>query len=114
MCKIAFILILSVCIQSWAQPFASIDNYAKNLPTSEAKSVEQLAKSLTKTSKTDADKVRAFYVWIAANVAYDFAAFKSGKVPEQTANSTFASKRAVCQGYSELFNHLCQLNDIIG
>jgi len=113
MFKTAFILSIALCAHSLAQSrFAFIDDFAKNIPIHQAKSVDQLAKSLTQHCKSDLEKVRAIYVWISDNVVYDFAAFKSGNVTEQTAFSTLISRKAVCQGYSELFYRLCVLNQI--
>lgn len=112
--KIVHLSLLALSLNLLAQKadFTSVDTYARNLPKSEARSVSMLAKSLTKNAKTDAEKVRAFYVWIAANISYDFGAYRSGNVPDQSADKIFMSKKAVCQGYSELFYQLCKLNNI--
>lgn len=112
--KKSIIVLLLLSFQSFCQipDFREIDIAAKNTSVNDSKTVQQLAKSLVKNCKTDIEKVRSFYVWIATNIRYDFVGFKTGKVPEQSANSTLRSKLAVCQGYSELFYSLCRLNNI--
>ena len=92
--------------------FEKIDQHALNAPSAAGKSVEKLAEYLAKPAKNDLEKVRAFYVWITDNIAYDTRAFFSGSQEQFTAIEVMQRKRAVCQGYAVLFQNLCDLENI--
>jgi hypothetical protein len=46
--------------------------------------------------------------WITDNIAYDTTSFFSGNVTAQNVFETVRSKKAVCQGYSELFEYMAR------
>lgn len=91
-----------------------------------------LAKEITAPFKTDEEKVRAIFIWITNNIAYDCIAYHSKaksqgnlsyKTPEELmrkldkyymemATLALRNKKAVCDGYSVLFMELCKANNI--
>lgn len=91
-----------------------------------------LAKEITAPFATDEEKVRAIFVWITNNIAYDCIAYHSKtkpqnnlsyKTPEELirkldkyymeiATLALRNKKAVCDGYSVLFMELCKANNI--
>jgi len=77
-------------------------------------SVSDLHKKLVTDKKTDHEKIRAFYVWIAYNINYDTRLFFSQdpNPDTQEPGKIMQSRKAVCQGYSELFRELCSLSNI--
>jgi hypothetical protein len=85
----------------------SVDIWAKNITKAEAKSIDALTQIINQNSKSDYEKVRAIYVWIGSNVSYDIKSFKTRQIPDQSPQTIFKYKMAVCQGYSELFKKLC-------
>ncbi|MFA6403057.1 MAG: transglutaminase domain-containing protein [Salinivirgaceae bacterium] len=108
-----FVLFLFLTLQISAQDFSLIDAHSKTVPSSESKTVESLAAYLNKPASTDLEKVRAYYVWIANNISYDTKTFFSGKSGVETSPlETLKKKKAICQGYSELFRALCQYSQI--
>lgn len=46
---------------------------------------------------------KAVHDYVADRVAYDVAAYRSGKYPSQDAETTFRTRRSVCAGYAALF-----------
>ncbi len=81
--------------------FTSLDAKVRTL--AKPATPEQLADKLGSLCRTDWERTRAIYVWLTENVAYDVDGFFGRKKMVADASSTFASGRAVCQGYSELF-----------
>ncbi len=79
-----------------------------------AGSVEDLHSKLVKELSSDEEKVRAFYVWISNNINYDVnEANRSYRaVVKQEPEVVFNSHRAVCHGYSALFQKFCELSNI--
>ena len=56
--------------------------------------------------------MRAFYVWIAANIKYNTSGYFSGNYGPQDPVSVLNSRVCVCAGYSGLFAELCVLAGI--
>ena len=109
---IFFILYLPLPLFAQNEQYKQIDQYVKNLSRKEFNNIETLAKVLCKPAQNDLEKVRAFYVWIGLNISYDIEALRTGNFPEKAAEAAFKSNKAVCQGYSELFEALCTANNI--
>ncbi|MFB9107571.1 transglutaminase domain-containing protein [Flavobacterium gyeonganense] len=114
---------------SYSQKLNAIDGiilkYPKNFD-----STEELAQKIDKDFNSDYDKARAIYSWIAFNIKYDYDAFlnspgsmrfsyrneaeKQKKIQEfnnQILQKAFKSKKAVCEGFTLLFQHL---NALVG
>lgn len=110
--------------------FALIDRYVLSVKDT---SVEMLAKKLTKPYKTEKEKVRAIFRWIAENIAYDVEGYHDkgnmyDGLPEavtfstrddynreynrQVSNKILSQKKAICDGYSRLFKTLCDYSNI--
>jgi len=77
--------------------------------TQTGKAIQSLTLSLTKTAKTDTEKAKAIYDWIADNIAYDTVSFFSGNISYtgDISEITYQTRKSVCQGYSELFKRMC-------
>jgi hypothetical protein len=54
----------------------------------------------------DWERARAVYVWVTEHIAYDTAAYFSGRYGALDAESVFRSGSSVCSGYSDLFARL--------
>jgi transglutaminase/protease-like cytokinesis protein 3 len=93
------------------------------------KMYEQLSERIINDFEGDYDRAAAIYTWMASNIRYDAKAFFSGRVQriahfsyrneaekyqkeqelrDELASKTLKTKKAVCQGYAELFRLLCQ------
>ena len=116
-------LVSQICFgQSYS--FSSIDGKVKNI---DAPTPDSLAKLITASYKTELEKTRAIFSWIAQHIAYNTGYFNIGKkyaavkfVPdpfdtasswksgiELTAERVLRRRVAVCDGYAKLFKTLC-------
>jgi len=91
-----------------ASPFRAIDAYALAAPTSVTDSVRDLAAYLTATSKTDQEKARAIFRWVAANISYDVEGYGSSHYGDLSPDAVLRRREAVCQGYASLFDSLAK------
>lgn len=114
-----------------AQDLAAVDRIANAYPTT-FPSPEKLAEKVNSDFSSDVEKARAIYTWIAKNVRYDLAEYRSnqgGKVafsyrtPEEKerklreynldlANKTLRSKKGVCRGYTALYDRVAALSGL--
>ena len=127
--KILLFLFLNMLFVQYsiAQEYSAVDNivlkYPKNID-----STEHLAKRIDKDINSDYDKARAIYSWMALNIKYDFNAFlnpprtqsfsyrneaeKQRKIQDLNDNmlqKAFKSQKAVCEGFTLLYQHLAAL-----
>ena len=93
--------------------YDKIDEHARKAPTKLRHSLEKLTAYLIEPAENDFEKVRAFYVWLADNVAYDVAALNPKDRPDQEdVARVLKSRRAVCHGYALLFKNMCELASV--
>jgi hypothetical protein len=96
-----------------AQNFAAIDEAARKVPFPKNQDVSALAAKLTEGLGTEKEKARAIYVWLTENISYDVrTAFDEDYeaedvVAKQQARVVMKTKKAVCEGYANLFCELC-------
>ncbi|MFK8102322.1 MAG: transglutaminase domain-containing protein [Saprospiraceae bacterium] len=93
-------------------PFSAIDTYARKAPASSTTAIETLANYLSKKATTDLEKARAIYSWMTDNISYDDDAFNSGNYPVYSAEYVLQNRKAVCEGYSNLFVALGEEMDL--
>ncbi|MCW3787415.1 transglutaminase domain-containing protein [Plebeiibacterium sediminum] len=123
-------LLILTCTISYSQNYKLIDEKVKTYPTSFNK-VGPLSQLINQDFKTQEEKARAIYTWIALNISYDVKMYKTGTKPirysyrteeeriqkvqeieENLAKQTLKTRKAVCHGYSTLFKILCQQSGI--
>lgn len=97
---------LTLTSQSANSTFADLDAAVRALPRQA--SIPALAEALGTIAASDEEKVRAVYIWLTKNIAYDADSFFSGRRAVTDAAGVFRTGKSVCQGYSELFVDLCQ------
>lgn len=56
--------------------------------------------------------VRVYAYWLMGHIDYDCQRFQSGRVEDLETPVLLAEKRAVCYGYSKLFNEMCNSSGI--
>ncbi len=71
-----------------------------------------LAKALTQSDSTDEDKIYSICQWISDNIKYDYRAVKKDKLSNFDPSTILKKKKAVCAGYSNLFDQMCAAIDI--
>ncbi|SHG17273.1 transglutaminase domain-containing protein [Flavobacterium defluvii] len=113
-----------------AQKYNEVDKIVLKYPKNFS-STEELAERINDDFKSDYDKARAIYSWIAFNIKYDYNAYlnppksqgfsysteaeKQRKIKElndRLFQKAFSSKKAVCEGFTALYKHLSELSDL--
>ncbi|MCY1633735.1 transglutaminase domain-containing protein [Marinifilum sp. D737] len=108
-----------------AQDLSRVDQVLGGYPANFS-STEALALKITRDFSTDLEKARAAYTWIALHVAYDTKALgksqrvrfsyrsqaeleaKKKQFRKDLALKTLKRHKALCEGYSTLFQNLCR------
>lgn len=117
---ILFIFILNITIARAQQaPSKSVSVAALRIPDSVTKSTNGISSFIKHQFSEDSDRLRAIFVWEAANISYDvdnmFAlTYNDGR--EEKIAKALLSRKAICEGYAELFAELsneCGIKTII-
>lgn len=123
-----FLLLNSIFINfAFSQKISEVDKIVAKYPKS-FDGTEKLADKIEKDFESDYDRARAIYSWIAFNIRYDYNAYlnpprvqgfsysseaeKQRKIKQLNDNliqKAFKSKKAVCEGFTALYQHLAEL-----
>jgi len=87
--------------------YSEIDKRAKNAPIGISKFYKPLAHYLADKYTTDEEKVRSISVWIINNIRYDTKVLINDKREKHSPNKILRRKKAICQGYCDLFEAMC-------
>jgi hypothetical protein len=90
--------------------FSSIDAKALKLPDSLTKTTDDISKYIILNFRTDREKTRAIFIWLANNIQYDIdnmfvINFYESK--EDKINKSLKSRKGICENYAALFNDIC-------
>jgi hypothetical protein len=111
-----FFLILSVSAASqYRSKQVNLDWRFDAAPDSAFYSTAAFSSFLEATFPSDKERIAAIYYWIAKSVTYDVENMYNiefEEEPDDLIEKTFLTRRAICQGYSELFNDLCRKTGI--
>lgn len=89
--------------------FSAIDRHALAAPAELKRSPEQLVAYLIQPATDDVDKARAIFRWLTHNVEYDIASYRAGTAAAQSTEQVLDTGKAMCSGYSTLFEALARL-----
>ncbi len=101
--------------------YRKIDRYTKSAPDSISNNLIFLHKYLVSTAETDEEKIRAFYIWIIKNIKYEDQIelkydpdllFYMGSNNCSSPVCVLGKKKAVCEGFSKIFEFFCQQSGI--
>jgi transglutaminase/protease-like cytokinesis protein 3 len=125
---IIFLLVNAFFVFSaFSQQYNQVDKivlkYPKNFNTT-----AQLAEKIENDFNSEYDRARAIYSWIAFNIKYDYNVYlnppraqgfsysteaekqrKIKQINDNLINKTFKSHKAVCEGFTALYQHLADL-----
>ncbi len=79
------------------------------ISTQPDETVAPLVHWLVRDVKDDFLKVKILHDWVAENIDYDAESYFAGGLPESSWKAGLAHRKAVCQGYAELFQKLCRI-----
>lgn len=74
--------------------------------------VDKLSNRLTNGCTTDEEKVASIHSWIIHNIRYDVSKWMSCDYSKTPIKRILFKRKAVCAGYTDLFNELCKYADI--
>ncbi|WP_026775286.1 transglutaminase domain-containing protein [Polaribacter sp. Hel_I_88] len=123
-------IFLFISFATFSQNFDAVD--AKVVTYLRFNKVEDLANQIEKDFKTDADKARAAFFWIAKNIRYNLKEYYNPKkrsyrfkfsseedrlqkiqaINDSFIAATFKSKMGVCEEYAQSFKKICDLLNI--
>jgi transglutaminase/protease-like cytokinesis protein 3 len=102
---------ISIVLNAQTEDYYRLYNRAKSTPEKAEATPEKLIKYLTKVTKSDKEKVQILYYWTALNISYDVELFQFGNTNTEQEDAFYARK-AICQGYAEMFQELCKAANI--
>ena len=79
--------------------YDALDALVQKIKCATSMSIEDAAKKIVAPAKTEKEKARALFTWIACNVVYDY----SFKKDSYTAAGTWKNRTGTCQGYTLLY-----------
>lgn len=88
--------------------YNKVTNHARHAPSAITTNLPSLADYLTEEAKSDLEKARGIFIWVANNIVYDMKAFLSGDYPSQDIETVLKSRVAVCEGFANLIHALCE------
>jgi transglutaminase-like putative cysteine protease len=88
-------------------PYYHLENYAFNTPKSKTNTISDLAFYLSKGASNEYGKARLAYAWVAKHINYDDRGYNTGDYSDLSAEGVLKSRRAVCEGFSNLYKALC-------
>lgn len=92
--------------------FNNIDDFIFNSQPDQFASFENLANYLTQQFDDKRSQVRSIYTWIALNISYDQKSTFPPHQNKQQANDVWKNRVAVCEGYANLFQDMCEIAGI--
>lgn len=90
--------------------YSVIDKKALLLPDSLTKNTSDIAKYILANFKTNNEKVRAVFIWIATNIAYDVEnmfAINFYEKREDKISKPLINRKGICENYATLFYDIC-------
>ena len=87
--------------------YERLRNHAEATPKDVEKDPKEIVDYLFKAAKTEREKIEIIYYWMALNITYDIKGYISGNLPNSDGLNVLKTKRAVCEGYAQLFKILC-------
>ena len=110
---ISIILILITSVLSAQKiivnEYLSIDKKAIKIPDSLTITTKSIADYINTNFKTDKEKVRAIFIWVASSIEYDIAniyAINFYETKENKINKALKTKKGICENYAALFTDI--------
>lgn len=88
--------------------FERVDRHALAATSAHERSLDVLARYLCQSGYTERQKARSIFRWVADRIGYDIDALRRGEMPSQEPAEVLRSRKAVCAGYSKLFQALAE------
>lgn len=93
--------------------YAVTDKTALEIPASMTKSTDLIAQYVRSNFKSDQDKVRAAFVWVASNIAYETKySYNIYENRDQKIVRALKTRKGICENYAALFSEICNKSGI--
>ncbi len=110
------VLLLSAAAVSAQNGFDRVDALARSIKKSIYPDPEVLAKALCKDLKTEREKARALFTWVAGNIRYDpnvqnrsgFSADSEAEYHAKRVKQAYRSSRGVCMDYALMYQQMAK------
>ena len=94
--------------RAWPYP-TELHPLVRDFPADQEESLESVARTIKAGAPDPRARLEALHDWIADRIAYDAVALEEDNIPRQDAKSVFATRRAVCAGYANLFKAMAEV-----
>lgn len=95
----------------WPWKDATLHPAISSMPQSAETSIESVAQYIAAQEPDPFLRIKALHDYVADRIAYDAASYFAEEYPDQSAQTVFTTRKAVCAGYANL---LKALGDVIG
>jgi hypothetical protein len=93
---------------AWPWKQATLHPAVAKMPASVETSIKSVARYIAKQEPDPMLRIKALHDYVADRIAYDSDSYFSGKIPDQSAESTFRTRKSVCAGYANLLSALAK------
>lgn len=87
---------------------AYIDSMVRNINSNDNYMISSVCEVIKEFAKTDLEKSRAVYTWLATYISYDDESYNTKNYPDQSPENVMFKRKAVCAGTAYLFNALAK------
>jgi transglutaminase-like putative cysteine protease len=87
----------------------TLDKHALQTPADAEADMERLGRYLASGARSERDKARLVFRWVADRISYDIEGLIAGKVGDTRAEAVLKSRRSVCEGYANLYEKLAKI-----
>jgi hypothetical protein len=102
---IHFFLLFTLIAQS--QAITPQDKVALEIPLKETYATAGISTYIKEHFSSDSERIRAIFVWVSNNINYDVEKLLTKKQERTPVSDVLKGRKAVCQGYADLFVALC-------
>ena len=98
-----------------ANEYAAVDKKALQMPDSLTLNTNDIAAYINANFKTEKDKARAIFIWIASNIQYDIDNMFAINFYEPKAEKIakpLKTRKGICENYAALFTDICSKSGI--
>jgi len=106
------VLLMSTSVYSQFSVDKSLYQHAADADEDLIENIETLVHYLAQPTNSKKELAEVISYWITINIDYDLEAFIKDNNYGQTWYETIVSKKAICQGYAELFKAMCAVAEI--
>jgi hypothetical protein len=105
------VIVHSANAQVKVSPYRAVDSIALQIPDSITRSTAGIARYISRHFRSEDDKVRAAFIWVASTFNYDVAGmytFRGKETQDEKITRVLTTHKGVCDHYSAVFTDICR------